>query len=339
MHRYVLVFVALSLAACQKPASDEAQPSRLRAPTPGGGTVAQSNDELSTPLAKVGDVTITVGDLEDQLDRQSPYIRARYTSTEQKKAFLQSLIRFEVLAAEAEKRGYDKNPEVVRTMKSVMVQKLLEREFDTATVNAVSDADIKAYYDANSADYVRPEEVRVAAIIVKNKTQATKIATLAAGEAGKTNKGFRALVDQYSTDEQTKLRGGDLRFFPKVAGTGGADVEQPPQPVAEAAFALAGVGDVSSAIDAGNGTFYVIKETGHRHSTSKSLDEVKEAIRIKLARDQRLKAEDKLAADLEAKTSIQVDEDNLAKVRIDTSSQEAADPRDIAPPPPPPNTP
>src|SRR5690242_12103619 len=118
MHRYAVVALVLC-AACQKPgADDQAQPRHLRAPAPGGGTVAQSSDELSTPLAKVGDVTITVGDLEDQLDRQSPYIRARYTSTEQKKAFLQSLIRFEVLAAEAQRRGYDKDAEVIRTTKS-----------------------------------------------------------------------------------------------------------------------------------------------------------------------------------------------------------------------------
>ena len=41
-----------------------------------------------TPLAKIDDVTITLGEFEERLNRQSPYIRARYTSLEQKKEFL-----------------------------------------------------------------------------------------------------------------------------------------------------------------------------------------------------------------------------------------------------------
>ena len=64
----------------------------------------QSPADLSTPLAKVDDVVITVGELQERLNRQSPYIRARYTSLEQKKEFLDSLIRFEVLAKEAERQ-------------------------------------------------------------------------------------------------------------------------------------------------------------------------------------------------------------------------------------------
>src|SRR6187397_1663177 len=94
------------------------------------GLASQSSEELSATLAKVDGVTITVKQLQDSINRQSPYIRARYQSKEQKRVFLDNLIRFEVLAKEAERRGLDKDPEVIQTMKSAMITKLLKDELE-----------------------------------------------------------------------------------------------------------------------------------------------------------------------------------------------------------------
>ena len=153
-----------------------------------------------------------------------------------------SLIRFEILAKEATKRGYDKDPEVVRTMKQVMITKLMREEFDAKiSASSIADDEMKKYYEANVADYVKPEEVRASAIIVKNRAQADRVLLEAKGEAGKTNKGFRDLVTKYTSDEETKLRGGDLRYFDLA----GKDV---PGPVSKAAFGLINTGDVSGVV-------------------------------------------------------------------------------------------
>lgn len=280
-----------------------------------GGPAAppQRAEELAAPLAKIDDVTITLGELQERINRQSPYIRARYTSLEQKKEFLDSLIRFEVLAKEAARRGLDRDPEVVRTMKQVMIQRLMRDELDAKiTADTVSDAEMKAYYSANLSDYVKPEEVRVSAIIVKNRAQGERVAAEARGEAGKTNKGFRDLVGRYSQDEDSKLRGGDLRYLD-------ATTKEVPAPVVKAAFALANTGDVSAAVDAGNGTWYVLKQTGRRRAMTKSFEDAKPAIRNKLFRDKRVAAQKDFVDTLRASARIEVDEANLAKVRIDTS--------------------
>src|SRR5512140_3130804 len=280
-----------------------------------GGTSAppQSQAELSAPLAKIDDVTITLGEFQERINRQSPYIRARYTSLEQKKEFLDSLVRFEILAKEAYKRGLDKDPEVVRTMKQVMIQKLMRDEFDVKiTADTITDAAMKSYYDANLAEYVKPEEVRASAIITKNRAQAERVATEARGEAGKTNKGFRDLVNKYSQDEDSKLRGGDLRYFD-------AQTKDVPGPVVQAAFALPSTGDVSAAVAAGNGTWYVLKQTGRRKSMTKSFDDAKPAIRNKLFREKRLSAQKDFVDGLKAAAKIEINEPNLAKVRIDMS--------------------
>ena len=306
---------------CQKKSDrqgtrDRSAQAQTQAPAQGAGPTAappQSAEELKAPLAKIDDVTITLGELQGQINRQSPYVRARYTSLEQKKEFLDSLIRFEVLAKEAARRGLDKDPEVVRTMKQVMIQKLMRDEFDAKiTADSVADAEMKAYYDANLAEYVRPEEVRASAIVIKNRAQAERVALEARGEAGKTNKGFRDLVSKYSQDADGKLRGGDLRYFD-------AQTKDLPAPVIRAAFALLNTGDVSGAVDAGNGTWYVLKQTGRRKSMTKSFEDAKPAIRNKLFREQRLTAQKDFVDGLKAKAKIEINEPNLAKVRIDTS--------------------
>lgn len=280
---------------------------------------AQSAKELDIPLAQIDDVVITLGDFQERLNRQSPYVRARYTSLEQKKEFLDNLVRFEVMAKEALRRGFDKDPEVVRTMKQVMIQKLIAEEFDQKVTAAnITEAEMLAYYNANQAEFVQPEEVRASAIVLNNRPQAERVATEAQGELGKTNKAFRDLVLKYAQDEDTKLRGGDLRYF-------GRDAVDIPKPVIEAGFALQQVGDVSGVVDGGNNKFYVLKLTGRKKAMTKSFDDAKGMIRNKLFRDKRVAVQEQFLAGLRAKTNVVVDEASLAKVRIMTGTGPAAD--------------
>lgn len=327
--QFLLVTLVLTSFACKK-AADEKQGNAAQ--TSGAGAAPpQSAEELKTPLAKIDDVTITLGEFQERINRQSPYIRARYTSLEQKKEFLDSLVRFEVLAKEAYRRGLDKDPEVVRTMKQVMIQKLMRDEFDAkVTANDVADAEMKAYYDANIAEYVKPEEVRVSAIILKNKAQAERVLLEAKGDAGKTNKGFRDLVMKYSADEETKLRGGDLRYLD-------AQTKDVSQNVIKAAFTLMNTGDVSGVVDGGDGKFYILKQTGRRKQMTKSFDDAKPQIRNKLFREKRVQAQKDFIDNLKGKAKIDINEANLAKVRIDTSQNMAGDDghgHDLTAPPP-----
>ena len=327
-----------SLGACKE--AGRAKP-KAQLPVGGGAIGTQPTGDLGAPLAKVDGVEITVGELQERLNRMSPYIRARYTSLEQKKEFLDSLVRFEVLAKEAERRGFGSDPEVVRTMKQVMIQKLMRDEFEVKlTPDSITDADIKAYYDGHLDEFVKPEEVRAAAIVVKTREQATRVAADAAGPAGQTNKGFRDLVAAYSSDEDLKLRGGDLRWM-------AADTKDVPKAVIDGAFALANTGDVSGVIDDGKGSFWVLKQTGRRKAMTRTIDEASQQIRNKLYRERRVDAQKAFIDALRAKTPITVDDANLAKVRIDTSAQTGNDPHyDSAPlpdfnspPPPPPTSP
>lgn len=280
---------------------------------------AQSPAELAESVADIDGVRITVGEFQNRINSQSPYIRARYTSLERKKEFLDNLIRFEVLAKEAKRRGLDQDPEVVRTMKQVMIQKLMKEQFDTQVKpEDVSDAEMKKYFDEHQAEYNKLAEVRVSAIIVKDKATADKVAGLAKDAKHADNKSFLDLVTQYSKDEETKQRGGDLRYFD-------ANSTEVPAPVVKAAFALAKAGDVAGPIATDKG-FYIIKQTGLRQALTKTFDEVKRQIQNRLYRDKRTQSMDTFVSGLKAAAKITVHEDKLGQVRVDTAGAAAAPP-------------
>src|SRR5262249_26082212 len=150
----------------------------------------------------------------------SPYIRARYTSLERKKEFLDNMVRFEVLAKEAQAKGYDKDPEVVRTTKQVMIQKLMKEEFENRVkLEDIKDDECLKFYQEHGEEYNKPEQVRVSEIMVKDKKKADEIAREVAGKAKAgvvDNAVFRDLVTKHTEDAGAKERGGDLRYFTRT---------------------------------------------------------------------------------------------------------------------------
>ena len=101
-----------------------------------------------------------------------------------------------------------------------------------------------------------------------------------------------------------------------VRGYGGSDK---PHPV-EAYDMEALTGDVSGAIDGGGGKWYVLKQTGRRRAMTKSFEDAKPQIRNKLYRDKRIDGQNQFVADLRAKAKVQINEANLKKVRIESST-------------------
>jgi peptidyl-prolyl cis-trans isomerase C len=266
------------------------------------------NGDSEEALAKIDDVTITLGEFQDRINKQSPYVRARYTSLERKKEFLDNLVRFEVLAKEADKRGLSKDPEVIRTMKQVMVQKLLAGEFDKMKVDDITDPECKTYYDAHPVEFNQPEEVRVSSIVVKDQAAAKKVMADARIK-GVDNQGFRTLVSEYSQDQATKDRGGDLRYFSR-------NTKDVPTEIVDAAFKLTNIGDVSPPVKTSVG-LAILKLTGRRKALVRTFDEVKQQIRNKIWGEKRKDAMEAFVKRLRDGSKIKIDEAKLAKVQIE----------------------
>ena len=275
-------------------------------------------------LAQINDTVITVADLEDRLNNQSPYVRARYASVEQKKEYLDNLVKFEVLAAEAKKQGIDRDPEVVRTMKQVMIQKLLRSRFDKFKQEDISDADVQRYFDGHPEEFNRPPEIRASLILVSDEATAKKVANDARLQ-GLENLGFRTLVNEYSIDQETKERGGDLRFFDQ-------NNRELPSEIVDAAFKLVNIGDVSPVVKTARG-YALLKLTGQRRALSRTLSEVAPQIRAKLFRERRQRLMDDYEDSLRKASSVQVFADKLPLVRVDLTQNTVGAPDELRPPP------
>jgi peptidyl-prolyl cis-trans isomerase C len=270
----------------------------------------------SQVVAKVDDTVITVADVQERINKQSPFVRARYTNAERKKEFVDGLVRFEVLAGEAARRGYDKDPDVQRVMKQQMISKLMQKDFESKLkVEDVPDADVEKYYNEHPTEFHQKDEVRVSEILVKDKAKADKVYAEAKAQV-KTSQpndqqGFRNLVTKYSEDEESKPRGGDLSFF-------AADSATYPKAIVDAAFKIKDVGDVSPPVKTDKG-WAILRLTQKRPGFNRSLAEVKHQIQQRLFRDLRSKAMDTFVEDLKKKTTIEINDANLAKVVVEAS--------------------
>lgn len=287
-------------------------------PSLGSGSVgaATSNAHAGEVLARIGNDTITVGEFQDRINQQSPYVRARYTSMERRREFLDNLVRFEVLAQEAQRKGLDEDEEVVRTMKQVMIQKLMHDAYERSVkLDDITDAECRAYYDAHPEEFNKPEEVRVADIVVPDEATAKKVLADARLKSPDTVT-FRALVAEYSTDPATRLRGGDLRYFD-------ANTKELPPEIVKAAFQLGEAGSVSAPVP-GPGGLHVLKLMGRRKAITRGFDDVKAQIKNRLFRDKRQQAMEDYVKKLRDAAKVEVHDDLLGQVKIDTAQAAAA---------------
>jgi len=272
-------------------------------------------EQAAKVVAKVGDRTITVGDVTEQINQLSPYIRRRWAAPEKRKEFLQKLIRVELLSQEAEAQGLAEDPEVQRTVKQVMIRLMVKEDLEKDLLpSAVEESQLKAEYEKDHDKYHRPEQIRASQIVVATEGEATKlIATLK--EKIKDRKFFREEAKKISLDAATKERGGDLGYFSRPADRRD-DEPEIPGPVAEAAWKLQKVGDITEEPVKTEAGFHVVKLTNKKPEMNRSFDSVKRLIENRMLREARREGMDKFVEELREKAKIETFEDNLAKIEI-----------------------
>jgi peptidyl-prolyl cis-trans isomerase C len=279
-----------------------------------------SSKKSGPVVAKGKGITITADEFKARLDEQSPFIRARYSSLDRKKEFLDNLIRFEVLAKEAERQGLDKDPDVKATLKKIMVQKLVQKNFqDTGGTSDVPEADIQKYFSDHKDEYNRPRRVRVAAIVWNAKegsperaqklALAKKALVKVKAEEKKNTLAFAQLVQEFSEDPATKPLQGDLQFKSQEELAKLYSKE-----IAEAAFKLK-PGELSPIVEAPQG-LYVLKYTGEQPEMTRSLEQVKAQIATRLHREKKTKEFDEWLKSLRERAAVKTDDKALEAVEV-----------------------
>ncbi|MBM7116851.1 peptidyl-prolyl cis-trans isomerase [Archangium primigenium] len=271
-----------------------------------------------TLVARVGDGAITARAFKAKLEEQPAFIRSRYTSLESKKEFLGGMIRFEVLAQEARRQGLDQDPEVKATLEKLMVQKLIQKQ--AAAAGTVSEAELKAYYQDHLTEFVRPERVRVGQVFLASargdarraqvqQEAARLLADARRREAGGDTRAFGELTRARSDDAATREVEGDLGFKTReeLAAQWGA-------PVAEAAFGLKSVGELSEV--ASERGLHLLKLLARQPRQEQSLESARARIENRLLQEKRSQGLDAFTAALKQKGEIRIDEQALDAVTL-----------------------
>lgn len=272
-------------------------------------------------VARVGDSQITVGDVEDAINSQSPFLRLRYRDPERLRDFVKNMIRFELLAAEAERRHYGDHPNVVRTVKQNAVQQLIRSQFDERiTPETVPEEDVREYYQTHEDEFNRPEMVRASHILVNTEEEARELLPQAREADARA---FRQLAREHSIDTETKLRGGDLRFFTVDGRPPGSQDAAVDPAIVTAAFELHDIGDVVSAPVRVGDHWSVIKLTGRRPAETRTLEQAAQGIRLRLWRERRQQAIDTFVDGLRERLHPEIHADRMNAIHLEPVSPQA----------------
>ena len=272
-------------------------------------------------VASGGGISITADELKARLDEQSPMIRASFQSLDRKKQFLDNMLRFELLAKEAEKQGLANDPDVQFTMKKVMVSKYYQKFFqDQDKTKAVPDAEVQKYYDEHQDEFHRPARIHLAQVFLKAEAgsperakkaaEAKKLLQKVLADEKKNVNALATTARDVSEDAATKNVGGDLAMKSKP------ELEQAyGKAFAEAAMNLKDNETSSLVLESPHG-FHLVRALGRQPELNRTFEDVKPQISARLGSQKKTKDFDDYVKKLREDAKVQVNDAELEKVAV-----------------------
>ena len=270
-------------------------------------------------LAKVGSREIRSAEFQDAMKR-----RAVGNEPKQKEALLEEMVGFETLVQRAQDLGLDRDPELRRSWENLLVTKLRERQLEPTLTNAVPTREqVRQYYEANPTNFTEVAQRKGAILFLEfpaksDSDRRQKIRQHLAEGRDKAirlihdlpdTRGFGAVAIEYSEDQATRYRGGDLGWLEEGRGDARFDPK-----VAEILFALAKPGDFSDVIETPRGG-YVVRLLDLRPRRVKPLESVEAAIQHKLLFEGRQRLETEWKQQARAAYKVELFPDALRQVQ------------------------
>jgi len=247
-------------------------------------------------------ITVSDKELEDEYKRRNEKVKLAVVS------FPADKFREGLDATDAELNTYyeaHKNELKVSEKRKVKYALVDMQAIRTRT--QVSAEDIQRSYEDNKQQYSTPEQVRASHILLKTegKDDAT-VKKQAEDLLAKVKKGadFSKLATEFSEDDASKVKGGDLDFFGKGQMVPEFD---------KAAFSMK-PGEISDLVKTQYG-YHIIKLTEKKDATTKSLDEVRAQIEDQIKWDRAQTEAQRIADDVAKSLKQPADIDTFAKGR------------------------
>jgi len=255
-------------------------------------------------LAKIKGRKITLQEFETRIGEIPSYYQGFLATENGKIELLNGIIAEVVLIQKAKEEGLHKREDIRRRLKNVEDRVLLEtmvQELQKDRI-AVSDEEVKEYFEKNEEKFTNPEQVRVSHILVKKKSEAKSILNELREGAN-----FEKLAQKYSIDSITAFRGGDLGYISRG--------EMIPA-FEDAAFALENKDDISGIIETPFG-YHLVKLTGKKQMRDKTQEEIDYEIRTRIQNEKL----DKLMEKYRKELMVAINYDLLSKVSVEIQSE------------------
>lgn len=276
--------------------------------TPGGGLAPET---AATVVARIGESTITLGDIGEFLARQSRLDRARYTSPNARRALLDDMVRMEVLAREGVRQGLDKAPSVRMAFKKALAEALLDHESGGAlSVGAIAESEVAQWYAAHRDTYARTE-TREALLLMLDDEQGARDAYAAISAALKRSPAeaitlIQSMAAEQSVDSRSRAARGDLGTFDRAGKNLKGQPRVSPEIVTEA-FAVTEAPALAPVKHLENLAWSVLLVTGSQPGGIATLDEVRVEIQGELLAQRREQARQALVDKLRGEADVSFD--------------------------------
>jgi len=175
----------------------------------GQGSGEKSPDKDDLVVARVQDLSVWASDVRREAVAQGLVAEGEPLDVQSElfRRVLDEVIDQKLLAAEARRRGLDKDEATQARLEAVRERILGDILVEQVVSGAVSDQAIQRLYDEQQRRAQSSEELRVRLILSQTKAQAEAVlGVLGQGAA------FEAVAAQRSTDPATKYSGGDLGY-------------------------------------------------------------------------------------------------------------------------------
>lgn len=255
------------------------------------------------------------------LEKQPRAFQDQLRTTAAKKVVVEEMVRFELLALAGERKGYQNDPEFVRRYKEELGRRFVEKEVDEPQRKTPpADAEVRAFYDEHKASLGRPERVRIAVVqcavapggeAAPKRARAEMALARLRGE-GRDSTAFARVAQQESEDAQSRLSNGELPFLSgeELAARLGKEV-------ADAAFAIPATGQLAPRVIESARGFHVVKLLGREEGYQPAFEEMKEAIRARLAAERRGVAYDAFLKRIWSEAAVKLDEKAIEALKVD----------------------
>lgn len=305
MRRFVIVMmIMMSAIAC-----NEKDEERVQEP----GMIKKEAKQRPAGMAKnvaavVGAEEITVEDFDRYVSTLPQGQKEWANSPQGKKYILDTLITSRLIEQEFNKRGLDKNPEYLSRIENYRKQLMIEfvqNDLIREEIK-VTDEDVERYYKEHEKEFNLPEQVKILDMVVAEEKEAMEIISrLKKGED------FATLAASLSIDSFTKSRSGDLPPFTRDARPD----------IAEKAFSAKRPNEIIGPIKTSQG-YHIIKFIKKIPPQSRSLDEVKESLKARLAAIKRNEIYQNFVKQLRENTTLKLNEEFVEGRRQENHSTE-----------------